>query len=480
MRPYTTPDGSGHDSLNYKEKLKNLQDKLGKIRIPLSIRKGIKTSSLRVTKDDSMYKRLVMDVDELYSKVKVKPAVSSIEDFERVPTSSISKSPKDRRIESPAMNRFRTQRVKTKLGPGSYYTESAVSGPAYGFTVIPRMIDLVESLEHYSPVNKVQTKADIEAIKQRIESNMDLSIYRPEAKSVIIQERAKKAEERLKFTHKSRCDLESRMREKRSQSMMAKQRRYEWRSRIPEVKRIAVNWQAILVVLGTTRHMKNLMIVRIASKARAEQLLRHFFIVVRAIGKYKIMLSRVRVNRAMRTMRRMIGPCTLWIRRRKVLLAIKIASSVEYALTNDMMFKMMGAWRIKILLIQRNFVRYLAVKKARLQVLQIKWRKIEKGVRKKKLKAKKKHSSIEHVSTPVMQAYTALYYKECVNLYVKNIEEHAIVCADVDAANNERAYELSINLVGTTPLLKPRAPTLRLFTQQKLFESFIIKSRAKP
>lgn len=316
---------------------------------------------------------------------------------------------------------------------------------------------------------------------------MDLSHFRPEAKSVIIQERAKKTEERQLLNRSQRYEIDLRLREKRSQSMMAKQRRFEWRARIPvrliqEVKRIGVNWQALFIVMGSARLLKFITVQRKLSKDKADLHLSAFVIAVRVVGKFKRVLTRARVNRAMRTMKRMIGPCTLWVRNRRTLLGKKLVQCVEYALTNDMMFKMMAEWRIKVvfrqrLMIQRSCTKYIVVKQARLNVLMTKWSNIELSVRKKKLKSKKKLQANEAIPPTVVYHYAGLYYRECMNLYLRAKEEHDSICKEIDAANKERSYELAIHLVGTTPLQYPKAPTLRLLTNQRLFEHFIFKAR---
>lgn len=140
QRPNTTPEDP-----TYIGKLKDLQGMIGEVTIPSSVRKGIQNTSLRATREESMYKRLVMDVDYLITRVKTRPTTFSIADLETpAPKSQIS--PKHRRTESPAMNRFR-KRAKAKIGPGSYHTEDGDRGPSYCFTAVPRMTDLLDSLE---------------------------------------------------------------------------------------------------------------------------------------------------------------------------------------------------------------------------------------------------------------------------------------------------------------------------------------------
>jgi hypothetical protein len=269
--------------------------------------------------------------------------------------------------------------------------------------------------------------------------------------------------------------------------MMAKQRRFEWRCRIPvsptqEVKRIGVNWEGLVSALALTRLLSLKLKCRVANKAKANATLGNFVICVRAIGKFKIMLSKIKVKRAMKTMRCMIGPVSYWVKKRRVNLGKIIVTCVETALTSDMMFKLMVGWTAKvsprqILMIQRNCSNFLAVKRTRNEVLQTKWRLIEANVHKKKIKAQRKVKKNEPVPDAVMKHYTELFYKESLKGYLTAKAEHAAACAEVDSANQMRSYELSINLVGTSPLPKPCAPCFKLFSNQLLFKSFIVKSR---
>jgi hypothetical protein len=83
---------------------------------------------------------------------------------------------------------------------------------------------------------------------------------------------------------------------------------------------------------------------------------------------------------------------------------------------------------------------------------------------------------VDAVPEEVVQHYCSLYYKECLSQYLKAKLKHRQVCAEVDTANRKRSYEISMNLVGSTPLLKPAGPTLRLFTQHRLFDNFMTKA----
>lgn len=133
-----------YESPPYQDKFKGLQTMIEDISVSDAIRQGIAASSVHVHQD-SMYKRLVLDVDSLLFKVNRRSTITSVIELQQ-PVQL--KLPKVKPSETPALNRLRdAHHGKSKLGPGSYYNEPDVQGPAYGFGLTPRVTDLAESLE---------------------------------------------------------------------------------------------------------------------------------------------------------------------------------------------------------------------------------------------------------------------------------------------------------------------------------------------
>jgi hypothetical protein len=100
---------------------------------------------------------------------------------------------------------------------------------------------------------------------------------------------------------------------------------------------------------------------------------------------------------------------------------------------------------------------------------------MEEQAKKTRVKGKRQGGGV----TPeeVVEHYANLYYKECLRLCLQARADYGEVCSLIDYTNIERSYELTMNLVGTAPLEKPRAPPLRLFSQPKLFRSFMVQCR---
>jgi hypothetical protein len=104
----------------------------------------------------------------------------------------------------------------------------------------------------------------------------------------------------------------------------------------------------LFTIIGVSRVLVLKTRAKAISKRKADLKLTYFVCAVRAVGKFKSALSRIRLDRAMRTMKLMVKPLTRWVEKRRKLLGNKIVVCVEWALTNEMMFKLMAAWRLKV------------------------------------------------------------------------------------------------------------------------------------
>lgn len=135
-------------AVSYMNRLEGLADMLGDIRVTGDVRRNIVSSSMRTRKNESMYKRLVMDVDGMITRLTTPAGLVGLD--ERSSATPLVSSPTSKRGESPGLRRYHgVTRDNSKLGPGAYFKEPMPlpSGPTYSFGGTRRMTGLDASFE---------------------------------------------------------------------------------------------------------------------------------------------------------------------------------------------------------------------------------------------------------------------------------------------------------------------------------------------
>lgn len=269
-----------------------------------------------------------------------------------------------------------------KLGPGCYEVESVKQpiGPSFSNSLRFEM-PYFEKIETYLIVAKSHNaEVSDHSILRR---NLNTSMHRPSTRSEKLRKQSSQYEVKREITQKTKKAIQESVRLRRQEAIETKFRRFEIRKRFGEIQHISLSWLTFSAIIGSTYVWKRKFENKMALRNRSDKVLRWLVLFSWCIGKLNLKRKKCKVKKSMTKLKGIIFPLMRWLARRRRKLATIITESLELSITHNTAYKLMGAWHVNLIKIQRTLIMALAARRSTYNNLLIKWNKSEFTIAKK-------------------------------------------------------------------------------------------------
>lgn len=214
---------------------------------------------------------------------------------------------------------------------------------------------------------------------------------------------------------------------------------YELRQRKHEINEITQAWSVLSILHICSVFMHDLTIHRKDLHYRSHKLLVRLTTIMRSIGKFLTIKSRIRTKQSSTIINRFYGSIKMWITKRKEHHLMVILEVVENSAASNFMFRLMARWYTKIVFIQRKLRLSLLHIKMRNGIMKLNWNRVEIMLFNKAIKKRKTISSIKSYNPGLIQGNSSIpdfvkeYYirnklKQRVRDYIRELYYHKIQC----------------------------------------------------
>jgi hypothetical protein len=287
---------------------------------------------------------------------------------------------------STRFNEARKSLATNKLGPGCYILPEVDKGPAFEFSSLQRFNSNYQDKIDYlmkTPHSKTVSSCNLKIIK-----NKDMTPYHPSTRLMEIEVKAQALDSRIKRSQTQKSAIiQERIQHKlqvlEEKNKRAQLRRHKQVQIIQAANQVVVGWSVLVVCLAVTkevrsRHREHVVSSSQMRKARAEDFLKTLMSLSLVAGKFKLMLSRIRIKHALKVLTRFVPYIGKFLAKRRRHYAVRVIHVIENSLTHSMMLKMMVSWRQKVsakqlLLVQRHWRKALKYRTALYLTLRAKW-----------------------------------------------------------------------------------------------------------
>jgi hypothetical protein len=215
------------------------------------------------------------------------------------------------------------------------------------------------------PARSIESEVKFAYVASLIEQSEAVSRLKPkrkllltsEERSLMLKQKSIQLETQIQVCRSTKQALLESQVLRRSMALESKFRRFEMRCQSELVLKISRSWASMLVAVGAlTVHLKKgtnyKVLPRQRLKARAYKNTRFLMHVSIFLGKLLLQRRRKAIRSNAIKLQRLLKPVRHWLAVRRVVLAGRMANSIEYSLTNNMIFMMMVRWRQHIVFIQ--------------------------------------------------------------------------------------------------------------------------------
>lgn len=293
--------------------------------------------------------------------------------------------------------------------------------------------DLIENTEVLPKLKKPKRKALLTA------KDRDLKIKRE----------AVKKETQIQVCRSTKQALFETTVLRRSTALESKFRRFEIRCQFETVQLVNISWFSVLGALGAaTVLIKKGYNYKVTDsqklRARANKNLKWLLCVSRFLGKLLLSKHRRKMQRQSAKLKRLLRPVKAWLAIRRQVLSNYMVNTIEYALTNNLVFKLMVRWRYSIILIQTHIRSFLSFRRALYTTHMKRLREVEMTSVKGTKKKADGHSSIPD---EVKMYFIRKKIKEDTYSYILALNYWKRICETVEQHNQANRVQLS---TGTT------------------------------
>lgn len=309
---------------------------------------------------------------------------------------SVSKNPSRKFTSSSLSTRLleADKRPKhNKLGPGSYILPETDHGPCFEFTLTERF------KSNYSDKIESKFQADYLLIAshlktdskdtQMIIKNMDMTPHRPATRLINIEIKAINRASQIRRIQTQRSSLVQTKIQVKLEAIEAKNKRGLIRKNkqvrtTKAATQVVVAWTMLMSCVAVTKELKHRHHNRVVRcmqtrKQRAEGFLKTLMSTCLAVGRFKFVLYRIRIKKAIYVLSRLVPYIGRFLLSRRKHFSSILTHVVEQSLTQSLMCRFMLAWKQKVmanqlLLIQREWRKALKYRSALYIIMRAKWR----------------------------------------------------------------------------------------------------------
>lgn len=372
----------------------------------------------------------------------------------------------------PSSNRFKVvSGTEEKVGPGTYKASLQNKHESYEFSNIPRLFTPIAHTMHIieSLYKRRKDIQDSETIKKN-----KLLARNPQLIKQKFLKNAKNAKKTEKKVKEQRIKLDSINQLEKSQKLNEKIRKFEWRMSKEEVDQVRKSWGIYLVIIGMQTNLYLKGRIRRILRIRWGRILKKFCLICKILGKWMILLKRIRKKHTNSTFSKISGAFTLHTsldikKKQKILEWI-----LEKFRDSPILIQTQAKWIISIRKLQKNWRLAKAVLKARKLALGLMWDKLFEDIHKLKLKEKIHRSStiIKNYLLPneIKEKFIRKYMKSVLQVYSKERKSYI----EVKKILNSKPSLLDMQLEEeTAPIEVLKKPVLCLYSQKNKLQHYI-------
>mmetsp|Transcript_11408 Transcript_11408/g.22386 ORF Transcript_11408/g.22386 Transcript_11408/m.22386 type:complete len:259 (-) Transcript_11408:113-889(-) len=239
--------------------------------------------------------------------------------------------------------------------------------------------------------------------------------------------------------------------------------------------------------IAGVKEMKYRLGCRIMRKKRAESYLKTLMSICMAAGKFRFILYRLRVKKALLVLSRLIPYIGRFLLVKRKFFAEIVSYEVELCLTHSTMTRIMQAWRLKLQIIQREWRKTLKYRQVLYFTLRAKWSIAENElaeVRKKPTKQKRSktfatETTLKANSTipdEVKNYYIRQHIRQLTQDFYSRMKQHKALEAEIKDRHKKEFYAKQADALlnrmefKKQPDLPPRPELVLTVTKETLKE----------
>lgn len=304
-----------------------------------------------------------------------------------------------------------------------------------------------EKLVNYRPSARELSPTERKELAQRIRENIEaVRRYTPVERMKTVKEQAALEQSRSHVTRSINQELKLARKMRLEAEIEAKQRRFEWRMRPAEISKGKGMWCGLMCALGLMEKWNKRYIMRKKLHKRSQKVLKFLLLMAISVGKICRKLRKKRRNVAFAVLKKLIPFLYRWRRQLRRKMLEKVATTLENCTAQDIIYRLIGTWKRKVVGIQRNIRQWLMQRRLHRQLMVKQWEKQEiptQSVKNHKAAGYviREFKAENVVPEAVKYILAGELLKEKVRLFVGHLQEWQSLCKDMKVEYKMRQDE---------------------------------------
>ncbi|CAG9335512.1 unnamed protein product [Blepharisma stoltei] len=263
--------------------------------------------------------------------------------------------------------------ASSKLGPGHYhYDLNTFNGPSFHFSTIARFSNnLTQTL-----VPKLNF-SDLDKNQEILNENKDMKKHLPSERIRHLRDKAKSDSAKILEIKEKKQMIYTKNKLEKLLKLQSKERRYEIKLKKYEILSIAKAWSVLYTIFWSANNIRRQISERKDLHRRSSKVLVWLMNFCRSIGKFKIILEKIRISKAFKTLKKHLPIFLKWTEKIRTKWAEMTVDICERVLAEEQIAKLMKSFINKVIFIQRTMRSIFIQRKSALIIKRLLWNKVE-------------------------------------------------------------------------------------------------------
>jgi hypothetical protein len=366
-----------------------------------------------------------------------------------------------------------------------------IYGPSFEFCKFSHFVGI--------PLSVIKKKLDIDQlneIKKRITYNNNVSKLKPNEKSKLAKELAKKHNSRGEITRIAKSGILKKRKESFEENLNLKFHKFEWKMKADEIQNIKKSWVLLYCLLGICYIAPILIKNKLRLKKRIIKKINWLKSISKCIGKLILKIKKIKKNKSMKIITLKLLPyLKKWIANKRSKYSDRIISFLNALLSASKLFNMVLIWNQKFRYLQNRLKHYLKIKKSIYEQLIFKWNLAEHSKLLKhnkfklknnqrlftlaSMKQKSKSEGVTVIPIKIKEIYIRKFIKRKFRSINSQFKYYYQVCAEIDKQNVANRIQIENLRENKLPYPdKPKIPRiLDFFTEEEMVDLINVAQR---
>ncbi|CAG9310970.1 unnamed protein product [Blepharisma stoltei] len=364
----------------------------------------------------------------------------------------------------------------TNIGPGDYDLFDRPFTPGGYISAEPRFENTFEQKVE-SFIQQVKTLNKRKIPKPIFVKNVDLSRFSPPNKERENLEKFRRRSVNFEVVKLTRSMIEKAKKVSRETKYREKMQKYAYNQMKSEAKQVMKSWILLMSIVGFSTVIHYKAEGKKKLKCRAKNHLTFLLNISRAIGKFRILLNKVRWNLLKRKLKEHFPIIQRWVKNRRNKFLNAVTNQVEVLVTGNTMFDLMLKYRKEKKAFQSGLLSLIKIRKARILSLNLLWEKVEESLSSfLKKSGKLKVDKIGRlIPKKVREECINKYYNSQVKLYLEKLKLYKTQCKEIEYLRNHEMNIFDCNNPQKESLYPPK-PTFQLYSNYNVMRKIMLKA----